>query len=64
MRLIDLHDHMNPGQVVPVDADSIQGVTPFGSGSSLQMENGSPIGVHETPEQVERIMNGNSGSGW
>jgi hypothetical protein len=56
--MIELHDHLNPDQIVLVDADSIQGVTPFGSGSSLQMESGASIGVHETPEQVEQCIAG------
>jgi hypothetical protein len=64
MRMIELHDHMNPTQVVPVDADAIEGVVPFGSGSSLQPSSGNVIGVHETPEQVERIVSGDESSGW
>lgn len=55
MSMITLHDHLNPAQEVFVDADSIQSITPFGSGSALQLETGT-VGVHETPSQVEAIM--------
>jgi hypothetical protein len=57
MKLITLHDHLNPSQEVLVDADSIPSVTPFGSGSSIQCGQG-PVGVHETPHEVaEAIKN-------
>jgi hypothetical protein len=57
MKLITLHDHLNPSQEVLVDADSIISVTPFGSGSSIQCGQ-VLIGVHETPNQVaEAIRN-------
>ncbi len=57
MKLIMLHDHLNPSQEVLLDADSITSVTPFGSGSSIQCGSGL-IGVHETPEEVaEAIRN-------
>ena len=40
MKLITLHDHMNPDQEVLVDADSITSVVPFGSGSAIQCGGG------------------------
>lgn len=51
MRLITLHDHLNPTQEVEIDADSITSVTPFGSGSAIQCGQGL-VGVHETPREV------------
>jgi hypothetical protein len=57
MKLITLHDHLNPSQEVEVDADSITSVAPFGSGSSIQGGQGL-IGVHENPHEVaEAIKN-------
>jgi hypothetical protein len=56
VRMIELHDHINTTQVVLVNAESIEGVTPFGSGSALQMESLGVICVHETPSQVEVLM--------
>jgi hypothetical protein len=55
MRIIELHDHLNPTQVVPLDADAIEAVTPFGSGSSVGMASGQVYGVHEKPEEVEAL---------
>jgi hypothetical protein len=55
MKLITLHDHLNPSQEVEVDADSITSVTPFGSGSSIQCGQGL-IAVHETPQQVKAAI--------
>jgi hypothetical protein len=58
MKLITLHDHMNPSQEVLVDSDSISSVAPFGSGSSIQCAQGL-VGVHESPHEVaEAIKNG------
>jgi hypothetical protein len=57
MKMITLHDHLNPTQEVLVDADSITSVTPFGSGSSVQSGQGL-VGVHESPHEVaEAIKN-------
>lgn len=57
MKLITLHDHLNPSQEVEIDANSITSVTPFGSGSSIQCGQ-ILIGVHESPSQVaEAIRN-------
>jgi hypothetical protein len=57
VRLITLHDHLNPAQEVEVDADSITSVAPFGSGSSIQCGQGL-VGVHENPHEVaEAIKN-------
>jgi|GEM_PF-3915887 hypothetical protein len=55
MKLITLHDHLNPSQEVEVDADSITSVAPFGSGSSIQCGQGL-VGVHETPHEVAEIV--------
>ena len=55
MKLITLHDHLNPSQEVEVDADSITSVVPFGSGSSIQCGAGL-IGVHETPDEVREAI--------
>lgn len=54
MKLITLHDHLNPSTEVPVDAESITSVTPFGSGSSV-CDGTRLIGVHETPAEVRAI---------
>ena len=55
MKLITLHDHLNPTQEVMVDADSITSVVPFGSGSSIQC-GGGLIGVHETSSEVREAI--------
>jgi hypothetical protein len=57
MRMMILHDHLNPSQEVPVDADLIASVTPFGSGSAIQISGGGVAGVHETPHEVEEARN-------
>jgi hypothetical protein len=57
MKLIPLHDHLNPSQEVLVGAESITSVVPFGSGSAIQC-GGGLVGVHENPEEVaEAIRN-------
>ena len=57
MKMITLHDHMNPDQEVLVDADSITSVVPFGSGSAIQC-GGGLVGVYENPGEVaEAISN-------
>ncbi|MGH9495326.1 MAG: hypothetical protein ACRD3B_10040 [Candidatus Sulfotelmatobacter sp.] len=55
MKLITLHDHLNPSQEVEVDADSITSITPYGSGSAIQA-GGSLIGVQESPAEVKEII--------
>lgn len=54
MRIIDLHDHLNPTQVVPLDADQISGVSPLGSGSAVTCA-GVMYGVHESSSEVEAL---------
>lgn len=56
MKLITLHDHLNPDQEVEVDAEQIVVISVFGSGSALSMSNGSTIGVHETPSEVTQLV--------
>ncbi len=55
MKMITLHDHLNPDQEVLVDADSITSVVPFGSGSAIQC-GGNLLGVHENPQEVEEAI--------
>lgn len=55
MRLLTLHDHLNPTREVVVNADAIQSIAPFGSGSSVQVE-ASIVGVHETPEEIAKLL--------
>jgi len=57
MRIVEFHDHMNPTQVVPVDADSITGIAPFGSGSAVTAGM-TTYGVHETPTEAEALWRG------
>jgi hypothetical protein len=56
MKLITLHDSINPDVEVIVDADSIVAITPFGSGSSIMLSGGT-VGVHETAEQIMQVIN-------
>jgi hypothetical protein len=56
VKLITLHDGMNPDQEVGLDADAITGVSPLGSGSGVEC-GGVMYDIHETPEQVEEIIN-------
>jgi hypothetical protein len=55
MKLIILHDHLNPDQELELDADEISSITPYGSGSSIQC-GGSLVGVHESPSEVAQII--------
>lgn len=55
MKLIILHDHLNPNREVVVDSDSITSITSFGSGSSIVSGMGTVL-VHETPEQITPIL--------
>jgi hypothetical protein len=55
MKMIMLHDHLNPDQEVLVDADSITSIVPFGSGSAIQC-GGGLVGVHENPQEVEEAI--------
>lgn len=56
MKIIELHDHLNTTQVVPVVIENIEAITPFGSGSSILLSSGGVVGVHETPSEVERLV--------
>lgn len=58
MRLIVLHDHMNSTAEVEVDADSVTGVVPFGSGSAVYVGDAFTVAVHEKPEEVRSAING------
>lgn len=55
MKMITLHDHLNPSQEVEVDADAIASITPFGSGSAIDV-GGMIVAVHESPSEVEQII--------
>lgn len=55
MKLITLHDHLNPSQEVVIDADSITSIAAFGSGSSIQCGQGL-VGVHENPGEVREVI--------
>jgi hypothetical protein len=55
MRIIELHDNLNPTQLVVLDADEVSGVGPFGSGSVVQC-GGVAYGVYETPTEVEALL--------
>ncbi len=58
MPFVNLHDHMNPNRVVPLVAEEISGVTPFASGSTVYRKGcDQVICVHETPEEVEALVN-------
>jgi hypothetical protein len=59
MKLITLHDHINPDQEVTVDADQIAVIEPFGSGAVLTV-GGASVAVHETPTEVMKIIGDNN----
>jgi hypothetical protein len=56
VRVIILHDHVNPDQEVLVDGDNVQAVAPFGFGSSVQLASGAVVGVHESPDDVRKLL--------
>jgi hypothetical protein len=58
MSLITLHDHLNPDQEVYLESKSITGISPFGSGSSVQCD-GTLYGIHETPSEVDQLCKEN-----
>ena len=52
-----LHDHLSPDKLIPLDADDFSCAMPFGSGSTvLRKESDQPLCVHETPEEVEALV--------
>ncbi|HLW84806.1 MAG TPA: hypothetical protein VKR60_06280 [Candidatus Sulfotelmatobacter sp.] len=54
MRPIELHDNLNPNQVVALDADAITGIRPLPTGSAVAC--GAAIyTVHESPAEVEAL---------
>lgn len=57
MKVVHLHDHLNPDRIIPLDAEDFSCAVPFGSGSTvLRKETDLPLCVHETPEQVEALV--------
>jgi hypothetical protein len=54
MPTLTFHDHLNPDQEVYIESTAIVSVTPFGSGSAINVGQGV-IGVHETPKEVQTI---------
>lgn len=57
MRLLILHDIMNPQREIPIDADDFSAAAPFGQGSAVRIKSGdTPLAVHETPEQIIQMI--------
>ncbi len=57
MKFAHFHDNLNPQQHVALDAEDFDCVYPFGSGAAIRLKSSeTPILVHETPEEVERIV--------
>jgi hypothetical protein len=59
-RIIVLHNYDTPANEVPVDADQITGVRPYGKGgTSVEMGQGGPntniLNVKESPDEVQAM---------
>ena len=59
VRLIELHDKLNPTRIIPFDADDFSAAIPWCGGSLLKPKDSEAlIPVAETPEQIEQLVNG------
>ena len=57
MKLIDLHDFLNPTRVVPFDAADYSIALPYLGGAALKLKDSDvQVLVHETPEEIEALL--------
>lgn len=59
MRLIILHDINNPSREVPLDPTDYSNAAPMNTGAAVRLKSSDvPILVHESPEEVRAIIEG------
>jgi len=57
MKLIKLHDKLNPDRIVPFDAADFSAAFPYNGGSWLRLKDGDQMyPVSETPEQIMALV--------
>jgi len=57
MKLIDLHDFLNPARVVVLDAADFSIALPYLGGCALKLKSADgQVLVHETPEEIEALL--------
>ena len=57
MKLLVLHDSLNPVREIPMDAEDFSMAYPAGSGAAVKTKSSDqPVFVHETPEQVTLLL--------
>jgi hypothetical protein len=57
VRFALLHDINNPQHNKYIDANDFDAVEDFGSGSVIRLKSSDmPVAVHETPDEVKRIV--------
>lgn len=60
MKLVVLHDINNPSQKIPFDSEDFDAAVPYGPGSAVRLKSSDqPIAVHETPDEVIALLEGN-----
>jgi len=59
VRLIELHDALNPARVIPFDADDFSTAIPQNTGCAvLRKESDIILYVHESSEEVMMLIEG------
>ena len=57
MKLIRLHDKINPDRVVPIDAADFSAAFPYLGGSWLRLKDGDQLfPISETPDQIYALI--------
>jgi hypothetical protein len=56
MTILRLHNNNDPTRLVLVKSDDISTVIPVANGSAIASSEGSPVYVHETPEEIADIL--------
>jgi hypothetical protein len=57
MKFAQFHEMNNPSHLKWIDAEDFDAVEEYGSGSSIRLKSSdAPVAVHETPDEVQRIV--------
>ncbi len=57
MKIVELHDKVNPDRVVPFDAEDYSAAVPYCGGAGLKLKDSDGLLlVHETPEEIEALV--------
>jgi len=56
MKIVELHDRINPDRIVPFNAEQFLVALPYNGGSLLTLTDTQPVYVKETPEEIVALL--------